>query len=85
MELKPCPFCGSKAIEADNEIVYCSGLECIVSFIKKEQWQSRPLEDALQRKLEIAKEALNRIATGEIVSPFDMSDIAEDAILELGE
>lgn len=73
-ELRACPFCGSKDI-SDVFMgewnmpwrVYCH--DCYAetaAFENKdnaiEAWQHRPIEDALQAKLEIAVEALLVIA-----------------------
>ena len=56
-KLKPCPFCGSKAqplYEEQIEIT-CSNIKCRMypaSFaVHIQQWQSRPIEDALQARI----------------------------------
>ena len=60
-DLKPCPFCGSPAeyTSIDQEFVRCSkGLQCPTESLSfaVEDWNSRPLEDALRNALgKIAK------------------------------
>ena len=55
-ELKPCPFCGSPAeyTSIDQEFVCCSqGLKCPseAQVYTVEDWQTRPVEDALCKAL----------------------------------
>ena len=55
--LKPCPFCGSKAFEYDDEPAIeclvgcckCSGQECMggAIWVYIDEWNTRPLEDEL--------------------------------------
>jgi hypothetical protein len=58
-ELKKCPFCGSEAKTDDviGRYVYCPNPDCHMwrlegEEIEIDEWQSRPLEDALQAKLD---------------------------------
>ena len=54
-ELRPCPFCGSEA-RADDIIgryVYCPNADCHLwrlegEEIERDEWNTRPLEDALR-------------------------------------
>lgn len=69
-ELKPCPFCGSPAeyTSIDQEFVCCSqGLKCPseAQVYTVEDWQTRPLEDALQKAL---TEILELCTTGGFIS-----------------
>jgi len=65
-ELKPCPFCGSNALDCyisddtDSSCVSC--LDCKASTppwldarSAHEHWNTRPVEDALRARLEAAK------------------------------
>ncbi len=53
-ELKPCPYCGSKAIITAEGYCSCSNnncpSDCVILSI--DDWQSRPVEDALRKQLE---------------------------------
>ena len=63
-ELKPCPFCGSEAIDAsyneDGYMAVCSNRDCEMDGdpLLTNTWNTRPIEDALRKQLEIAVEAL---------------------------
>src|SRR5512137_2557089 len=74
-ELKLCPFCGEKIDivvhlnskgDEFEELVHPfsrkSHCPLRLSVFLREHWQNRPLEDALQRKLDIAVEALRFIS-----------------------
>jgi hypothetical protein len=50
--LKPCPFCGSKPVHPEAMIdgmICCGNADCIAWTFPAtiEQWNTRPLEDAL--------------------------------------
>lgn len=67
-ELKNCPFCGSEPEYFDNSgegrtnMCWCTNRMCSARDpMTVVEWNTRPLEDALQSKLEIAVEALNKV------------------------
>lgn len=85
-ELKPCPnpACGSKgriSWEAKNALcdsesyarVYCTNMSCGMSRIpvSVEDWNTRPIEDALRAENERLKKALEEIADGDRRDTFD--------------
>lgn len=54
-ELRPCPFCRSKAIRLMNNKAKCSNFRCALSNdkgINIEEWQSRPIEDELIKEIQ---------------------------------
>ena len=60
-ELKPCPFCGGEAklypleaVESPDDLFCCSDDDCIGAEppATREEWNHRPLEDALQKRIE---------------------------------
>ena len=63
-DLKPCPLCGSEdiTIESFGEqriTACCSTCECNTGYMRDnleaiESWNTRPIEDALQAKLDVA-------------------------------
>lgn len=70
-ELKPCPFCGGKAVIQKIAFgggdfgfrVACSGKRCrAATYVRetrkeaKTEWNARPIEDALQKELDEARE-----------------------------
>jgi len=90
-ELKPCPFCGCVPESADGKdyaissviCETCDNIEVMDWEVNKaiDKWNIRPIEDELQRKLDIAVEALKQ---------YDHPDedeynwrIAHDAIAEI--
>ena len=57
-ELKPCPFCGETPIYAvtpegidDSIDCRCGESECFLVDGRLEQWNHRPVEDALQKRI----------------------------------
>lgn len=69
-ELKACPFCGtlpqanSWIFRGINETRYfCPNQECPLSVrtVTLEEWQSRPLEDALRARAERAEKMVERL------------------------
>lgn len=58
-ELKPCPFCGSQAVYYDGEgaNVRCPNGQCDCSTFSEgaNTWNTRPIESALQTKLDKEK------------------------------
>jgi hypothetical protein len=48
-ELKACPFCGGTKIGIWDTGYYC---ENCMPDVSKSEWQSRPLEDALQKRID---------------------------------
>lgn len=61
-ELKACPLCGSKIVRMNGsyaDTCFCINTLCPLSNpMKVDKCQSRPLEDALQAKLEVAVDAM---------------------------
>lgn len=55
-ELKKCPFCGHTGYKFEGDVVVsCSNPGCFYgNTMTFEQWQNRPIEDALQTKLDRA-------------------------------
>jgi hypothetical protein len=60
-ELKPCPFCNSEPYDArpdEMNIAWCKNSACEFSeSIPVEQWNTRPIEDALRAEIAALKEA----------------------------
>jgi len=53
-ELKPCPFCGEPPVVGLNGYPRCPipGIGTHAGGMTVEEWQTRPLEDALQKRAE---------------------------------
>jgi hypothetical protein len=68
-ELRPCPFCGFEAVTTNYnpDVVACTNPGCPNEIhdevglpkITIDEWNTRPLEDALRKQLDIAVEAIN--------------------------
>ena len=56
-ELKPCPFCKTKKVQALNGIVHhtkvVGGRSCPLTWLEVDEkyWQIRPIEDALNARI----------------------------------
>lgn len=100
MELKPCPFCGKEArIATDNSgdfdrnYVDCENNCHLFGCLDEKEWNTRPIEDALRAKLEIAVEALRSIYNDHDAycehhinvsqHSYDLCNIAEAALRKL--
>lgn len=62
-KLKPCPFCGNNPLSARHTIfkaLVCVSSGCIIEGIRfrVDDWNSRPIEDALRRQLSETKAQL---------------------------
>ena len=58
-ELKPCRVCGSKAMVIAKDLCVCSNYSCpSLGGFSFDEWNARPLEDALRAQLEKARLAL---------------------------
>lgn len=69
-ELKPCPFCGREAVEItyfsytfnkQYHQVKCGNDDCEMNGFENmlvDDWNTRPIEDDLRKKLDIAVEAM---------------------------
>lgn len=65
-ESKPCPFCGNEPVVEGN-LVACNNLNCPTHdnywtdpmIFTCDQWNTRPLEDALNKRIARAKELLD--------------------------
>lgn len=73
--LRPCPFCGDEIEMVSKTTVCCANVDCPAWMTSWtiEQWQSRPLEDALRAELAMAEKQM-MIARKFIIA------IKEDAI-----
>ncbi len=69
-ELKPCPFCGDEAWDARRG-AYCGACEAggEDSPIATKLWNTRPLEAALQAKLDKAEDDLRELEEWRTVDP----------------
>ncbi len=71
MEIKDCPFCGGKASKGCGiESIHCSNIECVMPGISVsiEQWNTRPIEDALRAKREAAEAYIEAIEEFDAIS-----------------
>jgi len=57
-ELKPCPFCGSPAYSYHDNCIDFAGVKCDLGgcvcadiLITENNWNTRPIEDALQSRI----------------------------------
>ncbi len=68
-ELKPCPFCGHEfdtyVMESGEIMGSCSNIMCIAYglFCSVEEWNTRPIEDALQKRIDELQRKLDFIET----------------------
>jgi hypothetical protein len=96
-ELRACPFCGSEPEYFDNEgegwkgMCWCTNRKCSARDpMTVEEWNTRPIEDTLRAKLEVAMKALNIILIGKAginisanyLRGFDIG-VAEEAIRQI--
>jgi hypothetical protein len=64
MDLKPCPFCGGKTFYEDQSGVVCDGCNvgnAMPGFIRKELWNTRPIEDKLRQESEKYKKVVEAV------------------------
>lgn len=68
IQYRPCPVCGSKAQSARAGWVTCQNMSCYLFAygLPIAAWQSRPLEDALQEKLNLAEVKLAKYERKEV-------------------
>lgn len=93
-ELKPCPFCGSEAgiptnldgTPVDYEITDCSckNDDCLIAgyWTPIKIWQTRPIEDELQKRIAELEEKQRWIPVSERLPEFGTSILFYDSILE---
>ena len=89
-ELRPCPFCGGPATRNDEEgdpdelYLSCMSIQCCGGewWFKPYQWQSRPIESALESRLKIAVEALEEISRNQYISAI-VDEVARDALAKI--
>jgi len=70
-ELKPCPFCGSKAF-AHGNLVRCGTPARCATWMYIPSWQQRPLEDHLRAELDEAK--VDRVWAAEMVAKLTKAE-----------
>ena len=70
-ELKKCPFCGGESISTrwtENETLYgCENADCVcteMSWATEKQWNTRPLESALEAENKRLTELLSKHVVG---------------------
>ena len=71
-EPKPCPFCGQNPSAETYSVtsvtyVQCTTPGCLMRYfdwVRAEQWNSRPIEDALTQRINDLESALHATATG---------------------
>ena len=70
-ELKPCPFCGkndSCYVDFDSTCYECQSCGAMCNSL--DDWQSRPLEAALQAQVDRLSDAIQEILTFKGNNPF---------------
>ena len=72
-DLKPCPFCGGEVVREATGVGQITEVSCgecgRCLQISDEEWNRRPIEDALRAELVLAKEALRRADQANWESP----------------
>ena len=64
-ELRPCPFCGEPADDRYNRLAKCSNKQCLMNywieddadFYIRDDWNTRPIEDDLRKRIAELEEA----------------------------
>ena len=81
-ELKPCAHCGTSPKQFE-EFYYCPNKDCPYHgwTVIKSDWQSRPLEDALQAKLDIAVYAMKHARNNIYIEV--VHDVLDNALAEI--
>jgi len=89
--MKYCPFCNAEMTNSDGLVLHEPTCYIMVHFYSspcrgkdEKAWNTRPIEDALQRKLDIAVKALEYYSI-EVPETFsgDDSDTARQALAEI--
>ena len=100
-ELKPCPFCGGEAqvntwtMHGITESrCFCSNSDCpnSVRTVAFEQWNNRPIEDALEARIAELEESDKHWAGNvkvcmQLIERYesDIAELAEARLIELGD
>lgn len=89
-ELKRCSYCGKPGEYVGMDFARCSDIECFLHYVKFpiREWQTHPLESALQSKLDKAVAALKAIraaCSSHQAYDKDCEGIARNVLAELEE
>jgi hypothetical protein len=67
-ELKPCPFCGSPAYSYHDNCIDFAGVKCDLGgcvcadiLITENNWNTRPIEDALNKRIAELEAEIERL------------------------
>jgi len=91
-ELKACPFCGGKGgniydtEKHDPSCYFIKTASMKVMYGTVEEWNTRPIEDALRYKLTVAKDGLENIKHGGycgFLTPMECAQIAHNTLAEI--
>lgn len=82
-ELKPCPFCGKKIKEVPgfNGVCGCESDNCqgsLVEYMTLDEWNTRPVEDALRARIAELEQAQRWIPVSERLP--DASEKVQDVL-----
>jgi len=75
-ELKPCPFCGSPAYSYHDNCIDFAGVKCDLGgcvcadiLITENNWNTRPIEDALNKRIAELEAMVERlIELGDVIN-----------------
>ena len=90
-ELKPCPFCGSTRQELTYSLsintertYYGNGIICANCrvCVPEDEWDTRPIEDALQSRIDKLEEALAKVEEYATEEQGDWAVVGEDYLPE---
>ena len=69
-ELRPCPFCGSPAYSYHDNCIDFAGVKCDLGgcvcadiLITENNWNTRPIEDALNKRIAELEEEIDQLTS----------------------